>query len=60
MNFSLDSCLAQFTDFILRRMNKGFHTGMILIDLQKVLDTLDHIVLLQKIECTGFRESAIK
>ena len=38
-NFSTDSCLAQLTDFILRRMDKGFHTGMVLADLQKAFDT---------------------
>ena len=47
-NFSTDSCLVQLTDFILRGMDKGFHTGMILVGLQKAFDTLDHIVLLQK------------
>ena len=47
-NFSTDSCLVQLTDFILRSMGKVFHTGMILIDLQKAFDTLDHTVLLQK------------
>ena len=59
-NFSMDSCLLQLSDFILRGMDKGFHTGMILVDLQKVFDTLDHTVLLQKMECIGFRESVIK
>ena len=59
-NFSTDSCLAQLTDFILRRIDKGFHTGMILVDLQKALDTLDHTLLLQKMECMGFKESFIK
>ena len=29
-------------------MDKGFHTGMILVDLQKAIDTLDHTVILQK------------
>ena len=38
-NFSIDSHLAQLTDFILRGMDKGFHSGMILVDLQKVFDT---------------------
>ena len=33
---------------------------MILIDLQKVFDMLDHTVLLQKMECIGFKESVIK
>ena len=41
-------------------MDKGFHTGMILVDLQKTFDTLDHTVLLQKMECIGFKESVIK
>ena len=45
-NFSTDSCLVQLTDFILRGMDKGFHTGMILVDLQKAFDTLDHTILL--------------
>ena len=58
--FSMDSCLAQSTDFILRRMKKGFHTVMILVDLQKKFDTLDHTAFLQKMECIGFKESIIK
>ena len=35
-------------------MYKGFRIGMILVDLQKAFDTLDHTVLLQKMECIGF------
>ena len=41
-------------------MDKGFHTGMILVDLQKASDTLNYTVLLQKMECIGFKESLIK
>ena len=41
-------------------MDKRFHTGMILVDLQKAFDTLDHTVLLQKIDCIGFNESISK
>ena len=33
---------------------------MILVDLQKAFDTLDHAVLLQKIKYFGFRTSEIK
>ena len=47
-NFSMNSCLVQLTTFILRGMDKGFHTWVILVDLQKVFDTLDHTDLLQK------------
>ena len=52
-SFSTDSCLAQLTDFILRGADKGFHIGMILVDLQKAFITLHHTVLLQKMECIG-------
>ena len=33
---------------------------MILVDLQKGFDTLDHTILLQKMECIGFKVSVIK
>ena len=56
----MDSCLVQVTDFTLREMTEVFHTAMILVDLQKTFNKLDHIVLLQKIECIGFNESVIK
>ena len=32
---------------------------MILIDLQKAFDTIDHNIFLKKIKCMGFSESAI-
>ena len=35
--FFTDSYLVQLSDFIINGMDKGLHTGMILIDLQKVL-----------------------
>ena len=46
--FSTDSCLVHLTDYIIKDMDKGQHTGMILTDLQKAFDTLDHDVLLKK------------
>ena len=58
--YSTDSCLVQLSDFIINGIDKGLHTGMILIDLQKAFYTLDHDILLEKIECLGFRKPVIK
>ena len=36
------------------------HTSIILVDLQKAFDTLDHEALLEKVKYFGFRTTAIK
>ena len=40
-------------------MDKGFHTGMILVDLQKAFDTLDHTALLQKLNVWFLRSQSL-
>ena len=59
-NHSTDLCLAQLIDFVATGMDKQMDTSMILVDLQKAFDTLDHEVLLEKIKYFGFRASVIK
>ena len=54
-NYSTDTSLSYLNDKILR----GFDEGMILIDLQKAFDTIDHQIFLKKLECIGFSDSAI-
>ena len=34
----------------------GKHASAVLIDFQKVFDTLDHTVLLDKLKCTSFSD----
>ena len=60
MNHSTDLCLAQLIDFVATGMDKQMHTGMILVDLQKAFDTLDHGVLLEKMKYFGFDAFIIK
>ena len=60
INHSTDLCFPQLTDFILTGMDKQTHIGMILVDLQKAFDTLDHRVLFEKMKYFGFRTSVIK
>ena len=43
----------------LKGFEKGFMTGMILIDLQKIFDTIDHDALLQKLCTVGFSKHTV-
>ena len=60
MNHSTYLCLAQLTEFFATDIDKQMHTGMILVDLQKAFDTLDHGVLLKNMKYFGFRTMVIK
>ena len=44
------------TATILNVAENGKHTGMILINLQKAFDTLDHTILFDKMKCIGFSD----
>ena len=46
--FSTDTCLGFLNDKISKGFDSGLYTGMILIDLQKAFDTIDHEILLKK------------
>ena len=41
-SFSTNSCLALLTDKINKSFESGKYTGLILIDLHKAFDTIDH------------------
>ena len=58
-SFSTNSCLTLLTDKINKGFESGKYTGLILIDLQKAFDTIDHEILLKKIGCIGFSENVI-
>jgi len=44
---------------ILRGFDKGLVTGMILIDLQKAFDTINHEILLEKLAILNFSNDAV-
>ena len=58
-SFSTNSCLTLLTDKINKGFESGKYTGLILIDLQKAFDTIDHEILLKKMGCIGFSEKVI-
>ena len=45
-NNSTDTSLSYLVDKILTRFDSGLLAGMILIDLQKAIDTINHEILL--------------
>ena len=52
-NHSTDTSLSYLTDKILTGFDSGLLTGMILIDLQKAFDTINHDILLRKMASLG-------
>ena len=57
---STDSCLLYLTDFIRGKIDIGKLCGMILIDLQKAYDTVDHSLLYNKLSALGMCPSALR
>ena len=57
---STNSCLSFLCNKVQQGFERGMLTGMILIDLQKAFDTIDHKILLQKMKYLHFSDSVIK
>ena len=58
-NNSTNTCLGHLSEKITARFEKGLFTVMVLIDLQKAFDTIDHQVLLKKIKNLGFYKNIV-
>ena len=56
---STESCLTHLCDKIIEGCDSGCHTGMILIDLQKAFDTINHEILLDKMKFMNFTKETI-
>ena len=60
VNHSTDTCLSRLTGMILNGDEKEKQTGMALIVIQRVFDTLDQKILLDKMKCIGFSDKTMK
>ena len=59
-NHLTDTCLSFLNDKILKCFDDDLVSGMILIDLQKVFDTINHDILLKKLSIIGFSDHIVK
>ena len=58
-NHSTSSCLASLHEKCLKDFDTRLMTSMILVDLQKVFDTIDHDIHLKQMSVIGFSNHAI-
>ena len=58
--FSTNTALTYLGDKIRFNLDKGLYTGVVLLDLQKAFDTVDHHILLSKLRATGADDLAVK
>lgn len=56
-SYSTDTCLIHLLDHIKAKNAKGLYTGMILLDLQKAFDTVDHDILCSKLKLMGIEST---
>ena len=52
-------CLSYLNEKILKVFDNGLFTGMILIDLRKAFDNIDHNILLQKLKAIDFCDDTV-
>ena len=59
-NHPCETIVIKLTDEWLEAMDKGLLTGVVMIDLRKAFDVVDHELLLKKLQVYGFNTNSLK
>ena len=58
-NHSVETAVLRVSNDVLRAMDRGMLTGLVVLDLSSAFDTVDHRVLLQRLQEVGIGGSAL-
>ena len=56
-SYSTDTCLIYLQDYIRDQIGEGNYTGMILLDIQKAFDSVNHKILCKKLKALGVKST---
>ena len=55
--YSTNTCLLYLQDHIRKQISNGLYTGMMLLDIQKAFDSVNHSILCKKLSALGVKST---